>query len=89
MSRLFPAGITHLADLPHTFHDALMFGLQVLSWDELPKEERPPREIWLDHKAMSRHWKLVEQKRKEKYGGGDDDIDGPVSHNAAMDLMVN
>jgi hypothetical protein len=90
VSRLFPDGIEHLADLPHTFHDALVFALQILSWEELPKDERPPRNIWLDPKALNAHFKRVDRMRKEKYGGGsdDDDIDGPVSHNAALDMMV-
>jgi hypothetical protein len=89
VSSLFPTGIEHLADLPHTFHDALMFALQVLAYDELPKEERPPRNIWLDGKELNKHFKAVEQARKEKYGDGDGGIDGPVSHNDALGMLVN
>jgi hypothetical protein len=89
VSSLFPPGIDHLADLPHTFHDALMFALMALSWEELPKEERPPRNIWLDSKALNKHFKAVERVRKEKYGGGDPDgIEGPVSENKALDMLV-
>lgn len=89
MSSLFPPGITHLADLPHTFHDALLFALQVISWDELPKDERPPRAIWLRPKKLYAHFKRVERIRKEKYGGGDDGgIDGPASDNKALDMLV-
>lgn len=90
MSSLFPSGIEHLADLPHTFHDALLFALQVLSWDELPKEERPPRPIWLRPKSMREHFKAVERMREEKYGGdgGDGGIDGPTRRNAAVDDLV-
>lgn len=88
MSSLFPPGIEHLGDLPHTFHDALLFALQVISWDELPKEERPKREIWLRPKELRRHFKRVEALRKEKYGGGGDDIEGPTRRNAALDELI-
>jgi hypothetical protein len=73
--------------------DALVIGLGFVSFDELPKDERPPKSIWLDGKERKRWFKAVEQIRKEKYGGGSDGdirdkpIDGPVSHNAAMDLL--
>lgn len=88
MSSLFPAGIDHLADLPHTFHDALMFALQVLAYEELPKEERPARNIWLDPKELNKHFKAVERARREKYGEAEPQIDGPVSRNQAMDMLV-
>lgn len=85
VASLFPAGVTHLADVPHTFHDALLFALQALSWEELPKDERPPRNIWMDGKALVKHFKRVEAKRKAEMEPDKDfkHIDGPVEENEA------
>lgn len=89
MSRLFPPGITHLADLPHTLHDAISKGLAFVSFDELPSDERPPRKIWLDSERLDEWFKAVEKRRKEKYGGdGDKDIEDPVENEAARSLIV-
>lgn len=41
----------------------------VLSFGELPDDERPPERIWLDDEALSAHWERVEAARKHKYGG--------------------
>lgn len=87
---LFPPGIRRLYDLPYVIFDAIRYGLMFLGYEELPKDEQPPRSIWWDGDAMKKWWKAVERKRKAKYGGGDDGdigdvpIDGPVSENAAM-----
>lgn len=60
--------------------------LAFLHFEELPKEEQPPKEIWFNSEKMSEHWKAVEQRRKEKYGGGQDDGgDGDMRRNAALD----
>lgn len=78
---LFPEGLT-LATLPYTLHDAIKLALYWLSFDELPSDERPPRDIWMDGEAMSDHWRKVERDRKAKYG--DDSgaaVDGDSSEN--------
>lgn len=62
-----------------------MLGLGFLSFDELPKDETPPRRIWLEGDLMKAHWAEVERARKAKYGGKDEAIDGPSERNAAMD----
>lgn len=90
MSSLFPPGIDHLLDLPHTFHNALLFALQVISWDKLDKDERPPRNIWLRPKELRLHFKRVDAARRKKYGLDKDegDIDGDVTENAALGMLV-
>lgn len=95
VSAVFPAGVTHLADMPHTWFDALRMALSFLSLDELPEEERPDRRIWLESDLMAEHWKKVKIARDRKYGGGkepsmdDWQIDGPAESNAALaDLGV-
>lgn len=88
MSLLLPDGITHLADLPNTMFDALRLALSFLQFDELPKDERPPRRIWLDPERMSEWWKAVEKRRDERIkGDGSSEIDDPVSNSAARDLV--
>lgn len=89
MSQLFPEGITKLDDLPYTHFDAILTGLQFLAFEELIKEERPPRDIWMEPKKLKEHFDLVERRRKAKYGGDDGDIrdvpiDGPVEQNDVM-----
>lgn len=71
MTALLPEGITHMADMPHTIHDAISAGLQFVSFDELPKEDQPPRKIWWDPDQMRSWWATVERRHEEKYGSGD------------------
>lgn len=68
MSLLLPEGIDHVADTPHTLHDAISMGLRWLKFEELPREEVPPKRIWLDNDKMRDWWAKVERAREEKYG---------------------
>jgi hypothetical protein len=86
VSALLPEGVTKLHDIPSGMFDAIRMALGFLHFDELPKDERPPRRIWLDSDAMREHWAKVERIRKEKYGGGDDDDDWE-DNAAAKDLI--
>lgn len=89
ISSLFPPGITHMADLPATLHDAISKGLAFVGFDELPSDERPPRKIWLDSERMEEWFDAVEKRRKEKYGDDKDkDIEDPVENAAAQGLIV-
>ena len=36
----------------------------MLSWYELPEDDRPPERIWLDDEALQSHFDGVDQKRK-------------------------
>lgn len=67
--------------------DALRQALAFLSFDELPADERPPRRIWLRPRELKAWFKAVEARRKEKYGGDEDTIDGPVSQNDTKALL--
>lgn len=90
MSSLFPDGITSLADLPYPLHEAITLALQFLAFNELPKDERPPRSIWLVPKELDKHFKAVEKRREEKYGGGSGgskEIEDPVQNEAASMLI--
>lgn len=89
MSLLLPTGVTSLLDLPYNIWLAIRHALSFLGFDELEKDEIPPKAIWLDGKAMRKHMKMVDSARRAKYGGkadrmADEPISGPISHNEAM-----
>lgn len=91
MSSLFPEGITALGDLPHPLHDAIVTGLQFLNFEELPRDERPSRSIYLKPDKLGEHFKAVEKRRDEKYGGQDGAsraIEDPVQNDAASMLIT-
>lgn len=89
VSRLFPPDVDSLVDMPYTVHDAINRALTILSWEELPLDERPPHAIWNDPEELQAHFKRVQRERDRKYGTGDsDDIDDPVQNDAAKALLV-
>lgn len=49
---------------------AINAGLTVLSWFEnLPKDEQPPRHIWWSEDLLEQWFEDVRDKRESKYGG--------------------
>lgn len=89
LSLLFPDTITTIRDLPYNIFDAIRLALVWLSFEELESAEKPPKEIWLDGKAMSKWWKAVKKRREDKYSGRpNDDIDGPVERNSLVDDLL-
>lgn len=91
MSSLFPKGVTSLGDLPFHIHDAIVMALQFLSFEELPKDERPKKAIWMDEEKLHAHFDAVDKRREEKYGtdkdGQSQAIDDPVENQAAKMLV--
>jgi hypothetical protein len=87
---MLPEGIDRLDDCPYPFFNAVRMALGFLSFDELPKDERPARKIWLNSDEMRKHWTAVERLRAEKYGTGDDsgDGEGEVKKNAAARDLI-
>lgn len=57
-----------------------------VSFDELPEEETPPREIWLDPDRLKTFFDNVKKNREEKSKGKQ--IEDPVENQAAKDLIV-
>lgn len=89
MSELLPDGIDDVRDAPHVLFEAIRSALVFLSFDELPKDERPPKRIWLDGDQLSEWFKHVERQRDRKYGGdGPGPIEDPVDNDAARSLIV-
>lgn len=91
VSELLPDGFSDLRDVPHAFFEALRTAVLVISFDELPKDERPPKRMWLDGEKLTAWFKLIEKRRDEKYGGGakgPGPIEDPVDNEAARSLLV-
>lgn len=93
MSLLFPPGITHLMDLPYPMFNAIRNALGFLAFDELPSDERPPRDIWMEPKLLNEHFKKVEAARNARFGNkadkmSDEPIDGPSERNALVDELL-
>ena len=87
VSSLFPEGCRSLLDLPYPLHDAISYGLQFLAFLELPKEEQPPRVIWLNGDKLKEHFDAVEKRRKEEIERPGDQIEDPVQNDAASMLL--
>lgn len=85
---LYPPDIEHARDLPYNIFDAIKLALYWLGFEELEKEERPPKDIWMDHKLMSKWFKAVNKRRREKYGLKDEGIDGPTERNALVNELL-
>lgn len=91
ISELYPPGISDLRDIPYRWFDGIRMALMFLGFEELEKEERPPKHIWLDEKRMAEWFRAVEKRRDEKYGGKSADsapIEDPVRNQAAADLIA-
>jgi hypothetical protein len=89
VSSLFPEGITKLADLPFQLHDAIVLALQFLSFEELPKDERPSRSIYLSNDKLKTHFEAVEKRREEQFkSDGPGEIEDPVQNQAASQLIA-
>ena len=84
MSTLLPEGVS-LAECPYPLHNAILTALRILSYDEFPSDERPPKRIWLDGEKLSSHWKRVEQERAKKYGLPPPESDEPVDDDTPSD----
>ena len=39
-------GLDTAEDLPHTISSAILYRLKIDSFNELPKDKRPPRDLW-------------------------------------------
>lgn len=64
--------------------------MSFLSFEELPKKEQPDKSIWFDAKLMDEHWERVTRSREAQAKGEPDEyeIEGPVSHNRAVDSLI-
>jgi hypothetical protein len=71
ISCLFPPGVKSIVELPYTLFNAIHMALYFLSFEELPKEERPPKRIWLNADLMEAHWEAVTRMRRDRSKGED------------------
>jgi hypothetical protein len=86
ISSLFPVGITRLWDLPYTIMHAIRLALVYLSWEQLPKEEQPPKKIWLDNDRLESWFAEVTRNRESKARGEGDHMAMP--QNALLKQMM-
>lgn len=88
MAELLPDGVEDLRDCPHVLFEAIRTALLVLSFDELPEDERPARRIWDDGEKLNEWFKDVRRRRDEKYGkDSPGPIEDPVENEAAKALI--
>lgn len=80
-------------DLPHRWWEAIRMATMFISFDELPKEERPPKTIWLDEEKLGAWFQKVEQDRKRRYGSdgkpGDSVLEGETVENKAAKALIS
>lgn len=92
VSELLPRGLS-LLDAPFPLVGAIRLATQFLSWREnLPRDEQPPKAIWLDGEKLERWFKDVEAKREAEMKGNtksDDGIwTGEMKSNDAIKYML-
>lgn len=89
MSELFPEGVANVRDLPYRLFDAIRMALVFIGFDELPKDERPPRKIWLDEEKLNSWFAEVEAKRKRESEGKHTEMEGESVHNKAAEQLIH
>ncbi|GAC1522425.1 MAG: hypothetical protein NVS3B1_07780 [Marmoricola sp.] len=85
MSQLLPVECEGLADAPYTVVNAISTALAFLSFEEWPREDRPPKRIWFKPEEMESHWQRV---KKQMGSGGANDIDRPIEGPAEDNLAA-
>lgn len=55
----FAEGVNSVIDLPHTISYAINYRAQLNSLNELPKDKRPPRDLWNKPVALSEYLEHV------------------------------
>lgn len=89
MAELVPPGYDGLRDCPYPLFERIRMALVFLSWEELPREEQPPRRIWLDGPALTSHFKRVERDRERKLRGDGGQPESEMEVNSlARDMIV-
>lgn len=84
MSALFPPGIERLDDMPYTLFRAINRAVAILSWEELPEKERPPKSLWDDDERLVEWFDRIKRNRdREAEGQG---IEDPVENDMAKGL---
>jgi hypothetical protein len=90
VSLLYPDTETeHIADLPATLFDAVRLGLGLVKMQEnVPEEDMPPRDIWMEPDLMKEHFAAVKKRRDDEARGENNQIDGPVEKNRLVDELL-
>jgi hypothetical protein len=83
----YPKGLTTSSTSRTRMFNAVRSALSFLGFEELPNDERPPRDIWLNNKLLREWFKAVQRKRKERMENPEEQIDGDVSENDTEGLL--
>lgn len=83
VSQLLPDG-HRLDDAPYVWFDGVRWALMVLSFDELPSEDRPPRRIWNDGEKLEAWWADVKRRREAEARGESRHIDDPKDNGFSL-----
>lgn len=87
VTSLFPPDFHDLRDLPHALFEAIRMAALFLGFEELDRDEQPPKRIWLVPDQLSAWMEAVNAKRRGATSM-DREIDDPVENLAARDLIV-
>lgn len=61
-------GLSSVQDLPHTLTQAIMYRAKLDSFNELPKEKRPPRHLWDKSHALNEFLDHIWDTKEDKGG---------------------
>lgn len=74
---LLPEGIESIDRAPHDLVVAIEHASKVCDWQEnLLSEEVPPSWMWPFDEELVEWFEAIDEKRKDRYGGGDDSSSG-------------
>ena len=64
----FSEELTSVVDLPHTLTYGIAYRARLNSFSELPKEKRPPRDLWDKPYKLSEYLDTVWDKKEDQKG---------------------
>ena len=63
---MYPEGAERISQIPWFLQTAIEHAMTVLNWYEnLPKNEVPPRHLWADVDGLDLWWKKIEERRSD------------------------
>lgn len=70
---------------PWPLQTAISHALSILSWYELPEEDRPSEEIWLNPEKLEIHFEDIKDRRERESRDGDfeEPIGNEITENPA------
>lgn len=90
VEQIMPQGITTLRELPYPLFNAVRVGMLYLGFEELSREDQPPRRIWQDSDALKVWFDDVRSRNgsRSEPDSWERNIEDPVDNEAARSLIV-